>query len=162
MTVRLSKSLCGSNSRHPGAGAREDEGPGLRLSPRRQSERVQPSGSKPALHSGQPTLGNTPKLLFWWRARRFRETYFRLYRLNIEASHEANVRETAPLVDVLINVIHMFATAVWLGGAIFIQFISTPSVRMMDPRDVEKVTGNMMPPCSAIGWTYELLPVLTG
>ena len=33
---------------------------------------------------------------------------------------------------------------------------------MMDPRDVGRLTGIMMPPCSAIGWTYVLLPVLTG
>lgn len=135
-SFRLSKFLCGPNPRYPGAGAREDEGLELRSPPRCQSGRGHPGGSRPALQTGQPALGNTRKLLFWWRARRFRETYFRLYRLNIGAAREAKVRETAPLVDVLIIVIHMFATAVWLGGAKFIQFISTPSAKMMDPRDV--------------------------
>ena len=128
-SFRLSKSLCGPNARHPGAGTRKDEGLELRLPPRCQSGRGHPCGSRATLQTGQPTLRNTLKLLFLWRARRLPETYFRLYRLNIEPENEATLRETAPLVDVLIIVIHMFATAVWLGGAIFIPFISTPSAK---------------------------------
>lgn len=66
------------------------------------------------------------------------------------------------MVDSLINLIHLLATAVWLGGAIFIKIIHEPATRLIDPREAGKLQSNIAKRFSIAAWISILLLCITG
>lgn len=64
--------------------------------------------------------------------------------------------------DGIINAVHLLATAVWLGGAIFIHFILGPILRRIDPREAGKLQGILAPRFSKVAWACILLLIVTG
>lgn len=44
-------------------------------------------------------------------------------------------------MDTFINVLHILATAVWIGGASFVHFILKPASRSIDPQQAGNSSG---------------------
>lgn len=66
------------------------------------------------------------------------------------------------MVDSLINFVHLLATAVWLGGALFIKAILEPAMKKIDPREAGRLQGFIAKPFTITAWTSILLLVITG
>jgi uncharacterized membrane protein len=62
----------------------------------------------------------------------------------------------------IINIIHLLATATWLGGAIFMKVVLEPSAKKIDPREAGKLMGIVAPRFSAVAWLSIILLVVTG
>ena len=66
------------------------------------------------------------------------------------------------MTDLLINFIHILATAIWVGGAIYIHFILLPSLRLIDPQQSGKLQGIVAKRFSVVAWISILLLLITG
>ncbi len=68
----------------------------------------------------------------------------------------------ADILMVLITWIHIFAFAVWLGGAIFFSLILAPNVTSLPPPDAGKLMGAVEKKFTPIAWTAIVAIALTG
>lgn len=66
------------------------------------------------------------------------------------------------MADSLINLIHLLATAVWLGGAIFIKLVLEPATRRIDPREAGQLQGIVAKRFTIIAWSSIILLCITG
>ena len=66
------------------------------------------------------------------------------------------------MTDVLINFIHILATTIWIGGAVYIQLILLPSLRLIDPQQSGKLQGIVAERFSITAWTCIVLLLITG
>jgi len=66
------------------------------------------------------------------------------------------------MADSLINLIHLLATVVWLGGAIFLKAILEPVVKQIDPREGGKLMGLLAKRFTITAWTSIILLLITG
>lgn len=64
--------------------------------------------------------------------------------------------------DSLVNFVHLLATAIWLGGAIFIKAILEPSTRTIDPREAGKLQSAIAKRFTITAWTSIILLIITG
>jgi uncharacterized membrane protein len=65
------------------------------------------------------------------------------------------------MVDSLINLIHLFAAVVWLGGAIFIKAILEPATRHIDAREAGRLQAIVAKRFTLIAWTSIILLCIT-
>lgn len=66
------------------------------------------------------------------------------------------------MTDVLINVIHILATTIWIGGAVSIHLILLPSLKMIDPQQSGKLLGIVAKRFSIAAWICIVLLLVTG
>lgn len=66
------------------------------------------------------------------------------------------------MAENLINFVHLLATAVWLGGALFIKIILDPASRAIDPRENGKLQAVVAKRFSIAAWISIVLLVITG
>jgi len=66
------------------------------------------------------------------------------------------------MVDAVVNLVHLLATAIWLGGAIFIKLILEPASRQIDPRENGKLQGLIARRFTIAAWTSLVLLLITG
>jgi|GEM_PF-1089343 len=66
------------------------------------------------------------------------------------------------MFDQIVQFVHLLATAVWLGGAIFIKMILEPSTQRIDPREAGKLSGIIAKRFSISAWIAILLLCITG
>ncbi len=66
------------------------------------------------------------------------------------------------MADSLINFLHLLATAVWLGGAIFIKAILEPATRQIDPREAGKLQGVIAKRFTITAWSSIIVLLITG
>lgn len=66
------------------------------------------------------------------------------------------------MADSLINLIHLLATVVWLGGAIFMKALLEPVVKQIDPREGGKLMGLLAKRFTITAWTSIILLLITG
>ncbi len=62
----------------------------------------------------------------------------------------------------LVNFVHLLATAVWLGGAIFIKAILEPAAKLIDAREAGKLQANIAKRFTIVAWTSIVLLCITG
>ena len=62
----------------------------------------------------------------------------------------------------VINIIHILATAIWIGGAFFVHFILQPSMRQIDSQQSWKLMGVIAKRFSITAWTCIILLIITG
>jgi len=62
----------------------------------------------------------------------------------------------------VINIIHILATAVWIGGAFFVHFILQPGMKQIDPQQSGKLMGIIAKRFSITAWTCIILLIITG
>lgn len=65
-------------------------------------------------------------------------------------------------MTVFINIIHILATAVWIGGAFFVHFTLQPAMKQIDPQQSGKLMGLIAKRFSITAWTCILLLIITG
>jgi putative copper resistance protein D len=66
------------------------------------------------------------------------------------------------MLDSLVNFVHLLATAVWLGGAIFIKAILEPAIKTIDPREAGKLQSSIAKRFTITAWTSIILLIITG
>jgi uncharacterized membrane protein len=66
------------------------------------------------------------------------------------------------MTDALINVVHLLATVVWLGGAIFLKAILEPALKNIDPREGGRLMGIIAKRFTLTAWTSIVLLIITG
>jgi uncharacterized membrane protein len=66
------------------------------------------------------------------------------------------------MADSLINLVHLLATVIWLGGAIFMKAILEPVVKQIDPREGGKLMGLLAKRFTITAWTSIILLLITG
>lgn len=64
--------------------------------------------------------------------------------------------------DIIINFLHLLATAVWIGGAIFIQLILNPSLSLIEPQQSGKLQGIIAKRFSITAWSCLIVLIITG
>lgn len=65
-------------------------------------------------------------------------------------------------MDTFINVLHILATAVWIGGASFVHFILKPASRSIDPQQAGKLFGLVAKRFSKVAWGSIIVLLITG
>lgn len=65
-------------------------------------------------------------------------------------------------MDTFINVLHILATAVWIGGAAFVHFILKPASRSIDPQQAGKLFGLVAKRFSKVAWGSIIILLVTG
>jgi uncharacterized membrane protein len=66
------------------------------------------------------------------------------------------------MVDVVVNFFHLLATAIWIGGAVFIYLILQPALKSVDPLQGGKLYGIVAKRFSRTGWTCLFVLLITG
>jgi uncharacterized membrane protein len=66
------------------------------------------------------------------------------------------------MADSLVNAVHLIATVVWLGGAIFMKAILEPGLKKIDPREGGKLMGFIAKRFTKTAWTSIILLIVTG
>ena len=66
------------------------------------------------------------------------------------------------MADSLVNAVHLIATVVWLGGAIFMKAILEPALKTIDPREGGKLMGIIAKRFTITAWTSIILLLVTG
>jgi putative copper resistance protein D len=66
------------------------------------------------------------------------------------------------LLDSIVKFLHLLATAIWIGGAVFIPLVLQPSLRLIDPQQSGKLYGIVAKRFSITGWICILVLLLTG
>ncbi|HSQ77112.1 MAG TPA: DUF4149 domain-containing protein [Bacteroidota bacterium] len=66
------------------------------------------------------------------------------------------------MAESLINLIHLLATVVWLGGAIFMKLILEPAMKQIDPREGGRLMGLIAKRFTITAWTSIILLLITG
>ncbi len=65
-------------------------------------------------------------------------------------------------MDTVVNLVHLLATAVWLGGAITMKLVFEPAAKAIDPREGGKFMGLVASRFSVVAWTCVGLLLVTG
>lgn len=65
-------------------------------------------------------------------------------------------------MNTIINIIHILATAIWIGGAFFIHFMLQPSMKHIDPQQSGKLMGIISKRFSITAWICIILLIITG
>lgn len=65
-------------------------------------------------------------------------------------------------MSTFINIIHILATAIWIGGAFFIHFLLQPAMKEIDPQHSGKLMGIISKRFSITAWICIILLVITG
>ncbi len=65
-------------------------------------------------------------------------------------------------MDTFINVLHILATAVWIGGASFVHFILKSASRSIDPQQAGKLFGLVAKRFSKVAWGSIIVLLITG
>jgi uncharacterized membrane protein len=66
------------------------------------------------------------------------------------------------MVDSIINFLHLLATAVWIGGALFFQSILRPALRRIDAQEGGRLLGVVSRQFSLIAWACIIVLAITG
>jgi uncharacterized membrane protein len=66
------------------------------------------------------------------------------------------------MTDVLINLIHILATVIWIGGAVYVHLILLPSLKLIDPQQSGKLQGIVAKRFSTTAWICVILLLITG
>lgn len=66
------------------------------------------------------------------------------------------------MTDTIVNIIHLLATAVWIGGMFFIHFILQPSMNVLDPHQGGLLMGGVAKRFTIAAWTSTLALIITG
>ncbi len=66
------------------------------------------------------------------------------------------------MVEEFINVLHILATAVWIGGASFVHFILKPASRAIDAQQAGKLFGLVAQRFSKVAWGSIITLLITG
>jgi uncharacterized membrane protein len=66
------------------------------------------------------------------------------------------------MVEAIVNFTHLLATAIWIGGAVFIQMILQPSLKLIDPQQSGKLFGVVAKRFSITSWICIGVLVVTG
>lgn len=66
------------------------------------------------------------------------------------------------MVEAIVNFLHLLATAVWLGGAVYIHLILLPSLRLIDPQQGGKLLGIVAKRFSIAAWSSIVVLLITG
>ena len=66
------------------------------------------------------------------------------------------------MADSLINLVHLLATVVWIGGGLFIKVILEPAMKLIDPREAGRLLGIVAKRFSITAWICILLLLVTG
>lgn len=66
------------------------------------------------------------------------------------------------MADSIINFFHLLATAVWIGGMVYIHFVLLPSVSKIDPGESGKLQGIIAKRFSIIAWSAIIILLITG
>jgi uncharacterized membrane protein len=66
------------------------------------------------------------------------------------------------MAESIINFFHLLATAIWIGGAVFILLVLQPSLRLIDPLQSGKLYGIVARRFSITAWTCLLVLLITG
>lgn len=66
------------------------------------------------------------------------------------------------MIDSIINFLHLLATTVWIGGALFIHLILQPSMTLIDPQQAGRLFGAIAKRFSIAAWSSLLVLLFTG
>lgn len=66
------------------------------------------------------------------------------------------------MTDTIVNVLHLLATAMWIGGALAIHFVFQPALAQIDPPQAAKAMGFLSKRFSIIAWSCIIVLVVTG
>ena len=66
------------------------------------------------------------------------------------------------MTDAIVNVLHLLATAMWIGGALAIHFVFQPALAQIDPPQAAKAMGFLSKRFSIIAWSCILVLIVTG
>lgn len=66
------------------------------------------------------------------------------------------------MVDSIVNFFHLLATAIWIGGAVFIQLVLQPSLKLIDPQQGSTLYGIVAKRFSIAGWACIAVLLVTG
>jgi uncharacterized membrane protein len=64
--------------------------------------------------------------------------------------------------DTIVNVIHLLATSVWIGGMFFIHFVLQPSIKAIDPPQAGALMGGIAKRFSISAWISIIALIVTG
>lgn len=66
------------------------------------------------------------------------------------------------MVHGFVNFLHLLATAIWIGGAIYIHFILFPALKQIDQQQSGKLQGIIAKRFSIVAWTCLIILLITG
>jgi putative copper resistance protein D len=66
------------------------------------------------------------------------------------------------MLDTVVNFFHLLATAIWIGGAVFMHLVLQPSLKLIDPQQGGKLYGVVAKRFSITGWISLGVLVITG
>jgi len=66
------------------------------------------------------------------------------------------------MFDQLVNLIHLLAAMIWVGGSIFIKIVLEPYAKVMDPPEAAKLNSTIGKKFSMVAWISILLLLITG
>jgi len=66
------------------------------------------------------------------------------------------------MTDAIVNFLHLLATAIWLGGAIFIKLVLNPSLLEIDPQQRGRLMGTAAKRFSITAWISIIVLIITG
>lgn len=66
------------------------------------------------------------------------------------------------MIEAIVNFFHLLATAIWIGGAVFIQLILQPSLKLIDPQQSGKLFGVAVKRFSITSWICLGVLAVTG
>lgn len=66
------------------------------------------------------------------------------------------------MVDNIIHFIHLLASVIWVGGAVYVLFILLPALRLIDPQQSGKLQGIIAKRFSLTAWSCIIILLITG
>jgi uncharacterized membrane protein len=66
------------------------------------------------------------------------------------------------MFDTIVNFFHLLATAVWIGGMIYIHFVLQPALKSIDPQQSGKLQSLIAKRFSIAGWSSVIVLLVTG
>ena len=66
------------------------------------------------------------------------------------------------MIDVAVNFLHLLATSVWIGGALFIHLVLQPSLGAIEPPQAGKLYGVIAKRFSIAAWISIIILLFTG
>lgn len=66
------------------------------------------------------------------------------------------------MADGIVNFLHLLATAVWIGGMIFMHFVFLPSLSAVEPQHAARVQGGVAKRFTMAAWTSVIVLLVTG
>jgi uncharacterized membrane protein len=65
------------------------------------------------------------------------------------------------MFDIIVNFLHLLATAVWIGGMIYIHIVLQPALKVVDPPQAGKLFGTAAKRFSIAAWTSVVVLLIT-